>query len=179
MMKLKLICNAVIAVSAVFFCLSCEETQFLSGAWKTADPSETGQIESLNSYYIRTVLGHFGPDVAGVVTFYIDSTYTIKASDGRCTCAYIKDGKYSGGVLTFSIESPSSCAGNKEPEISARFEYKSHGSLSGDLQDDAGENILTGVFTQKKDDNDLVRKITLVRDVNMEDITSEDKKCKN
>ena len=97
------------------------ESEILTGWWQSkeavvgrVDLDERGGV--LPHVGIELVIGHYGPDVAGVVRFY-DHTFSPDDDTGHnlanaqgCGCTFIENGRYRGSRrLTFRIGGDSGC----------------------------------------------------------------------
>ncbi len=100
--------------------VACEDTHVLSGSFRsdvfvapgdatvnTQDPGDAGRGEGVptgtslaaafQDLSLELVLGHFGPEVAGLAKFR-----KVRGA-GTCPCAQIRDGRYVGGRFDFSF----------------------------------------------------------------------------
>ena len=104
----------MLAALAVGLCTACESDNQLGGVWRQIAPA-TGDLvispaEGFSAVGVELVLGHYGPDVAGVIRFYrrdnFESSRDPYAPARQCACTYLRQGRWSGASdrLTFSLK---------------------------------------------------------------------------
>jgi len=147
--------SAIIAAAATLV-LGCSDTTILSGAFLSTYPLVFPEAPGLNGKYVELVLGHYGPDVAGLVFVCSDRDCT-----DRTDCAHIERGHWSGETLTFAFSPPKGCSANQECLTLARLSLE-------------GEDKLLGVFSA---DNAATPELALVRKKHAGDLVPEDLNC--
>ena len=94
------------------------ESEILFGVWqsKVEVPGYTSGDGALFSYGIELYLGHYGPDVTGVVRFYdttfslTDDTWHNQPRASGCSCSFIENGKFrESRRFTFRIDLETGC----------------------------------------------------------------------
>jgi len=142
---------------------SCLETKVLDGVWDTEravdfDPTIVGDALP-PSVFVRLVLGHYGPDVAGTLRFYEDGT--MKDEWAPCPCRYVLKGDFDEGLLSFEVRG---CAPDASvDEIRGAFTI-----------DESGE-LLEGTFTV--DGEEAATQFVLLHGGGEKSITKELKRC--
>lgn len=142
----------------------CEDTHILTGTFRSGAQSFGGQ----DDVHIELVLGHYGPDVAGLVRFFEAGDFLLPvAADDFCECRPIAKGTFDYGkeVLAFSFRVPHPCAEPGETYVSATLTM----SDSGDVLD--GSWSIPSIEGQSGT-------WTLVRKKNAGDLVSTDLECK-
>ncbi len=85
-------------------------SDLLCGRWQSRAPANGSQSPSvLATSGVELYLGHFGPEVAGIVRLYpaqFDSDDDCGINDQPAACAYVDNGRWRSGDsrLTFSID---------------------------------------------------------------------------
>lgn len=130
--------------------VACEDTQVLSGSFRsdvfvapdgaTADaqdpgdaglgegvPAGTPLVAAFQDLSLELVLGHFGPEVAGLAKFR-----KVRGA-GTCPCAQIRDGRYGGGRFDFSFvaDFTSDCLALGSLRFRASLSLRADGALDG------------------------------------------------
>lgn len=135
---------AILTVAAV----ACEDTHVLSGSFRSdafvavgdaagpdpADLPEEGttpggpsMAAAFQELSLELVLGHFGPEVAGLAKFR-----GVRGA-GQCPCAQIREGRYSGGRFTFQFTADftSDCLSLGRLRFQASLFLRPDGALDG------------------------------------------------
>ena len=90
-------------VAALFFG-GCDSTNVLGGVWRavgtpTGDPIIGAGMTLDSPLGVELVLGHYGPDVTGLLRFYRNAEYTLPRYPGipskECGCAFLHQGRWS------------------------------------------------------------------------------------
>ncbi len=169
--------------------VACEDTHVLSGSYRSdafwvadaptpdaEDNDATAEAGLSNSpslalafqdLSLELVLGHFGPEVAGLAKFR-----KIRGL-GTCPCAEIREGRYAGRRFTFWFEADflPECLDLGRLEFRADFALREDGVLDGG---EAGRLDVTAPGTPK---TALVLHVLLARDREHEDLGTLDWSC--
>ena len=158
-------------MSMLFFPACDLETEVLSGWWMSRQVSEDADQSVLTNTGISLTLGHYGPDVAGVVRLY-DGQFQSDEYKGHnrkekaeCACSFIENGYYRDGQFTFRIEEGPSCSLLNDTGAGAlllKLNLDSDNRLEGTLETQDGENV---------------QPIRFVRDESEDFVRESDKKC--
>lgn len=126
--------------------VGCEDTHVLSGSFRSdvfavaddraglGDDAGEGDgapapslVASFHDLSLELVLGHFGPEVAGLAKFH-----KVRGA-GPCPCAQIRDGRYRGREFTFrfTAEFTPDCFNLGGLEFRASLILRTDGSLDG------------------------------------------------
>jgi hypothetical protein len=142
----------------IVLAVSCTETKLLEGIWTTEEEMTSVDPGVLpNKVYMRFVLGHYGPDVTGLVHFSEDLNGSFE--NVYCPCRYIERGKFKDGRFTFKIES---CISD------GTF-------ITGEFNIDDVEETLTGFFTY--DGEQVSSEVVFVLTGSIKDMVTGDKRC--
>ncbi len=91
---------------------ACTSTGSMGGVWRGAsDPRGTANPllfgDDGEPLSVELVLGEFGPDLAGLLRFYRDSTYVSSrdaaAPDAECACALVHNGRVVDSHAAFTL----------------------------------------------------------------------------
>ncbi len=171
--------------------VACEDTHVLSGSFRSdaftttaADPgpeatakdataADPGGPEgpslaaAFQDLSLELVLGHFGPEVAGLAKFR-----KVRGA-GTCPCAQIRDGRYGGGRFTFEFDAdfPSDCLDLGSLHFEASLSLRADGALDGD---EAGHLDVT--LPGSPDTTERLR-VVLGRDKREQDLNALDLSC--
>lgn len=133
----------------------CTDTHVLSGAFRAlADNPVTLGAPGDAAVWPELVLGHYGPDVAGIVWLCATADCTV-----RGTCRHIERGSWSGGVFTFAFEPPVPCDAGVDPAqcaISARLVLYGDDDLEGTFRTVDG-SVLDVKMTRTRHAGELVK----------------------
>ena len=161
----KRICCLMLMTTLVF--PACDlETEVLSGWWMSRQVSEDADQSLLSDTGISLTLGHYGPDVAGVVRLF-DGQFESDEYKGHnrkekseCACSFVENGYYRDGKFTFRIEEGPSCSLLNETGAGAlllKLSLDSDNRLEGTLETQDGENVQPIRFVRDESE-DFVRK---------------------
>jgi hypothetical protein len=161
-------------MSMLFIGPGCDlETEVLSGWWMSREISVNADESLLPDTGFSLVLGHFGPDVAGVVRM-VKGQFEAGDFKGHnrqplqsCPCSFVENGYYREGMFTFRIERSEGCTLLDELSTNALI-------LSLELTE---ENVLEG--TLETQDGENVQPIRFVRDEDADFVGEADKQCQN
>lgn len=145
----------IISCFTIFYIFSCVDTEILSGLW---DGKETVNIPVENKetpFKLELVLGHFGPEVSGLIKFSPDYK-------NICSCRHIEKGSFSNEKFNFSFKSPFPCDNNAS-------------YISGELIYDSSNDVISGEFFLNENS---IGKTSFLRIKEKEDILPADKECK-
>lgn len=170
--------------------VACEDTHVLSGSFRSdvfvarddaavnaqdagdADrgegvPAPTSLAAAFQDLSLELVLGHFGPEVAGLAKFR-----KVRGA-GTCPCAQIRDGRYGGGQFDFSFvaDFTSDCLALGSLRFRASLSLRADGALDGD---EAG--YLDVTIPGSPDATERLR-VVLGRDKREEDLNALDLSC--
>jgi hypothetical protein len=110
----------------------CSDTHVLSGSYRSAGTVSVSVVPQLQNvpFTIEMILGHYGPDVAGIVRFSGDAL-----PKDFCHCRLLRDGAFSDSdVFTFKFPAPWSCS-KDEPEAVGKLQMYAHGTtLEGTIE---------------------------------------------
>ncbi|MSP90284.1 MAG: hypothetical protein EXR79_00525 [Myxococcales bacterium] len=108
-------CAACCALIAIGF--GCASSVDVGGVWRGAAPIGApgalllhGKDLPQEPLGVELIVGHYGPDLAGIVRFYrnvqFDRRRTAEAPDRECACAYLHQGHVdlNTGRLTFTLK---------------------------------------------------------------------------
>ena len=165
---------AAFLMSILFIGPGCDlETEVLSGWWMSREVSANADESLLPDTGFSLVLGHFGPDVAGVVRL-VKGQFEAGDFKGHnrqplpsCPCAYVENGHYRDGMFTFRIERTEGCTLLDDLSTNALI-------LSLELTED---NVLEG--TIETQDGENVQPIRFVRDEDEDYVGEGDKQCQS
>jgi len=149
---LALLCPISVATSG------CEDTHILTGTFRSDDPVSLGGQDGV---YVELVLGHYGPDVAGLVRFYGTDDYLLPvAADDFCECRPLAKGTFDYGkeALAFSFQVPHPCAEPGDIYVSTTLTMSDDGDVlegAWSIPSIVGQSG-TWSFSRKKKVGDLV-----------------------
>jgi hypothetical protein len=107
----------------------CEDTHILTGTFRSdAAVPFAGQ----DAVRVELVLGHYGPDVAGLLRFFETDDFLLPvAADDFCECRPIAKGTfdYEDEVLAFTFRVPYPCGKPGETYVSATLTMSDSGDL--------------------------------------------------
>lgn len=165
---------------------ACEDTHVLSGSFRSdafvsrGDDFHTTDAEwdetpaegislsiAFQDLSLELVLGHFGPEVAGLAKFH-----KIRGV-GYCPCAQIRDGRYWGRRFTFKFTAhfTSDCLALGILDFQASLALRQDGTLDGD------EEGFLDVTPREKPGTTERFRIRLNRDKQQEDLNALDLSC--
>ncbi len=88
---------------------ACESTNLLGGVWRATE-APTGDTlvgPDQDMPGVELVLGHYGPNVSGLVRFYRSDDYAVPreaaAPRRECACAFVHKGRWSSATERFSF----------------------------------------------------------------------------
>lgn len=142
------------------------ETEVLSGWWMSRNISQNPDDSVVSDTGIELVLGHFGPDVAGVVRFY-QGQFESDEYKGHnrqafieCPCSFLENGHFrSENRFTFRVDLGEECSFPGIADTSAllfSLELDEDDTLDGILETINGENVQPLRFVRDNDE-DYVR----------------------
>ncbi|MBM4388297.1 MAG: hypothetical protein FJ088_11195 [Deltaproteobacteria bacterium] len=156
----------------IFVHASCSDTEILSGIWESGKVDLSPVYGSGAQGHIQLVIGHFGPQVSGIIKFFPEDS-PVK---DFCACRYLCDAEFSSDKLEFKIPSPAppcapcdpqscnSCDSGEIEKIKAVFKY-----------DHATDTLTEGSLMTVP----AINFDSLERKTPKEDITPDDRKCDN
>jgi len=146
--------KVLVATAAVLVPAACTDTHVLSGSFRTPEPVTIAGVPEIKERYIELVLGHYGPDVAGIAWFCTDAD----CSTASGPCGHLERGTWAGGTLRFSFTPPGGC--NPVPEtgcsVKARLTLFGDDSLEGDMFVREDQKVPV-TLSRKKHSGDVVR----------------------
>jgi len=132
----------------------CSDTHVLSGAFGTGEdaPLTLPGANGLERQHMELVLGHYGPDVAGLAWF---------CQEGACaarTCSHIEFGSWSDGNLRFVFTPPNGCEATVSGTcaVSGTLTLEGDSVLRGTLSLAGGEPVQV-TLKRTKYEGELVR----------------------
>ena len=151
-------------LAACFLLPGCvPEAEVLSGWWHSRAPSAEPDESVLPDIGIELIVGHYGPDVAGIVRLYqgqfSGSDYKgHNHSSYTCPCSYIENGRYhSDGRFSFRFAVaclPESLLlePNETGDVVVELELTDENTLVGKLSTLGGTSIQPVRFVRDRDD---------------------------
>lgn len=163
---------------------ACGDTRILSGSFRSdafvalEDLVSSDALESQGSptfpvlaafknLSLEIVLAHFGPEVAGLAKF------RKLVGSGKCPCVHIRNGRYSGGYLSFELTAQFSeeCAPDLgQIDLKARLAMRDPDTLYG-LENGYVEVTVAGAQVSEK------MGVVLGRDKIWDDLSRQDLFC--
>ena len=149
----------------VLFPACDQETEILSGWWMSRQVAVDADESVLFDTGISLTLGHFGPDVAGIVRLYEGQFESDeykghnRKEKGECPCSFVENGYYRSGRFTFRIEEGPSCSLQDTLGTNAlllELELTSDNRLEGTIETQDGENVQPIKFARDESE-DFVR----------------------
>lgn len=139
---------------------ACSDTHLLSGTYRSVEPVTLAQIPGFTDVSVELVIGHYGPDVAGLLKYFGNTDFNIPPSaDSFCRCSVLETGVWAGSrdTLTFAFPSPSPCP---HPEDVAKVSVSllltdSDETLAGTLTPVQGDSVSV-TFVRHKIENEMV-----------------------
>lgn len=120
---------AALAVAALLAVAGCQDSRLLTGTFRSTAPVVLADVAGLEEgAWIELVLGHFGPDVAGIVRFYRDDTFILPVP-GACRCRFLVDGRYEDRRLVFAFPAPAPCTEDPGVLLAARLDASADGEV--------------------------------------------------
>ncbi|HOU53863.1 MAG TPA: hypothetical protein PLQ97_08025 [Myxococcota bacterium] len=140
----------------------CSETRLWTGTFRSTEARPLAGVAGMEEgVYLELVIGHFGPDLAGIIRFYRDPEF-LQPVPGACPCQYLLEGRYEDGALIFAFPSPSPCSAASGTLLAARLA----GTDNGDrLEGPLGMDLRTAAVW------------TFQRRLKAQDLTEQDKEC--
>jgi len=138
--------------------LSCGDTHILTGTFRSQSPVTLPDIEGFTDISVELVIGHYGPDVAGLMKYFGNSDFNIAPSASDfCQCKVLQSGVYSGDeeTLTFAFVVPSPCATAKEQVSVSLVMSKGGEQLDGTMRFEDRDPV-TVVFVRHKHEAEMV-----------------------
>ena len=138
------------------------ETEVLSGWWMSREVAFDADESLLPDTGISMVLGHFGPDVAGVVRL-VEGQFEAGDFKGHnrqtlesCPCSFVENGHYRDGTFTFRIERSDGCTLLDDLSTNAlilSLELTEDNGLEGTIKTQDGENVQPIRFVRDEDED--------------------------
>ena len=156
------------------------ESEILFGVWqsKVDVPGYSADGEELFPYGIELYLGHYGPDVTGVVRFYdtsftqSDDTWHNQPQAPGCPCSFIENGKFrESRRFTFRIDLKTGCI----PD-GARAIAQGATALEFDLMLSDDDEVLSGSLRYLGGISGT-ESVVFQRDENHQEVSASDKIC--
>lgn len=140
--------SKALACSFWFILMACEDPHLLTGRYMSDSPITLDGAQ-IRNMVLTLDLGHYGPDVAGLIRFY-EEVVPVPPGDGLCNCRLLFGGRYSGGVLRFYFYSRSKpCQNTPEPLDMDR--------VIVELESSNGGQVLDGSLWMESDKRENVR----------------------
>lgn len=99
----------------------CSDSHLLTGRFRSTTPVVVEGVPGLEGgAWVDLVLGHYGPDVAGIVLFSSEEGVPTPP-DGVCRCRFLIDGRFDDGEVIFAFENPSPCTQATTDLLAARL----------------------------------------------------------
>ncbi|MBP7127125.1 hypothetical protein KBD49_12245 [Myxococcota bacterium] len=150
------------AALAAALSAGCSGTRLWTGTFRSTEARPLAGVPGMEEgVHLELVIGHFGPDLAGIVRFFRDPEF-LQPVPGACPCQYLLEGRYEDGELIFAFPSPSPCSATSGTILAARLA----GSDNGDrLEGPLGLDLRTAAAW------------TFRRRLDAQDLTDQDKEC--
>ncbi len=151
------VCLPSLGLAALASCLivGCADGNDLGGIWHAVVPPGDVLIHDDQavpaSIGVELVIGHYGPDIAGVLRYYRSDDFIVPREPTQpwleCLCNYLHQGRYSGAVMTFTTRGcvPGSATEADLP-LRGRFEFDAEGGLGGTLSVNQPDSPLYGTM---------------------------------
>lgn len=140
----------------------CGDSHLLTGVYRSEGPIVLEDITGFQTgVHVELVLGHFGPDVAGIVRFCGDQDCVTPAT-GMCRCRFLLEGRVEGDTLLIGFPSPVPCEPSPGLLLGARLAINDDGDR------------LTGAFGR---DLDGSKSFSFQRVRSAEDMSDKDREC--
>ena len=148
------------ALLLVMVAMSCADTHALTGTFRSVDPVTLPDIAGFTDVSVELVIGHYGPDVAGLMKYFGNRDFNIPPSASDfCRCRLLESGAYSESrnILTFAFVAPSPCAAAEEAsQVSVSLVMSDGGDkLDGTLMFMDGDSV-TVSFVRHKYETEMV-----------------------
>lgn len=98
---------AALCSMAALVVVGCGDSRFLTGRYCSSVPFSVPGVgvSGFADKYLALEIGHYGPDVGGMVGFHEDpNCLQDMNTDDRCPCAHIDAGVFSDDALTFLFD---------------------------------------------------------------------------
>jgi hypothetical protein len=113
---------AVLAAAVLWAGAGCQDSRALTGTFRSTTAVVLADVPGLEGgVWVELVLGHFGPDVAGIVRFFADDAFILPVP-GACRCRYLVDGRFESRQVVFAFPSPSPCEADPGVLLAARLD---------------------------------------------------------
>ena len=175
--------GVLILVSGICFSMGCTpESEILFGVWQSkADLSGYSNEEGerwVLPVGMELILGHYGPDVTGVVRFY-DTTFSAEDDTWHnemgalgCACTFVENGKFrKNRRFTFRVDTNTGCLPLAALPLSGNST-----AIEFDLELSDDDQVLSGQIRHLNGDGSI-QTILFQRDEHHLDISDEDKVC--
>jgi hypothetical protein len=145
--------RGLVTAAAVLTLAACSDTHVLSGSFRATAPVTIPGVPGVEGKYLELVLGHYGPDVAGIVWLCAD-----RDCQDRGRCGHLEGGRWSDGVLLFSFPPPGGCQPAPEGQCMVKAKLTLYGddSLEGTVWL-IEEKAQPATLQRKKHSGDVVR----------------------
>ncbi len=118
------------------FASACTSSSEVGGIWRSASAVPGPLVGGPSDVFVEVSLGHYGPDVAGLVRFFHDPDFEdpldAAAPYRECACAFVHRGRWlsAASVLDFQLRG---CLPGASPQ--APLLVRAELTLDGDLLD--------------------------------------------
>lgn len=90
---------------------ACDSDNRLGGVWRARLPAQGDRVvspmEGFGAPGVELVVGHYGPDVAGLMRFYRSTNFEAvrdpQSPSFQCACSYLHQGRWSSGSQRLSF----------------------------------------------------------------------------
>lgn len=95
--------RAAVALCVALTATACQDTNLLTGVYHSTAPVVSEDVTGWEQgVWIEMVLGHYGPDVAGLLRFYSSNDF-LTTVEGIRNCVYVEKGEYDPATSELTI----------------------------------------------------------------------------
>jgi len=139
----------------------CSSSHLWTGTFRSTTAGTLSGVPGMEDVYLELVIGHFGPDLAGIIRFYRDPEF-LQPVPEACPCQYLLEGRYEDGNLIFAFPTPLPCSATSGVLLAARLAGQENGDR---LEGPVGLDLRIATVW------------TFQRRLQAKDLTDQDKEC--